>query len=203
MRKGAFGCGAFQPGNERARKVEKAHLVLGVDPNDRTATRRFALEVSFLNEVKVLGLRSFLAQGLGLVIGAGIGGSVLSKPTAIYRGLKRELTCPYPRRWHRDEQDAINWFSGDRVHIYVSKPDRTFEIGQGLESKRAPTHSVFLTYVRFWDDLGGQPQFVDPGTQQKFTPDGLIASWEWAMCSPGDGSLPEEYDTRYGKRVTK
>lgn len=169
--------------HKRAYKIQAESYV------DSRATLTIALEYDVLREFAPISASVF-AQGLCLVLGKGAAGSVIAKPTGIFKGLERRLHCP----------DNPGWYDADNVYVYVSKPGQDYMISSGQAvAAIPPKDSVFITYLRFFDSGGQNYTDVDTGTS--FLAYGVVANWEWALCDKNDTHLPKEYSNRYPKRI--
>lgn len=75
----------------------------------------------------------------------------------------------------------------EEIYIYIVAPKFVYKyvVDMACVARRedAPENAVFAIYVRFDEGVG------------------VIISWEWVFSDPRDGSLPDNFDDRYGSRV--
>ena len=168
------------------------YKIMAADPFDAAAVIPFVLEQNFLHEISKIGGSSMLAQAIGLVLGKITHGSLLTAPSAIFRGLNRELFCT----------NDPAWYGPDRVHAYItnSKSDATLRNSQLVEAI-PPTKSVFVVYVRLFDDRGSAPRFLNPDSGDRFAAYGVVANWEWVKAAPDAPNLPMDHTNRFAARI--
>jgi hypothetical protein len=171
---------------------KQAYRIESADPLLGGQSIPVALERNFLSEVGKVAGSSMFAQGVGLVLGKTCETRLLTSPTAIFRGLKRNLLCT---------KDPA-WYGPDRVYVFITTPKADASIRGGQLVDAIPPHnSVFMIYIRLYDDRRAAPPYVDPDSGERFVAYGVVANWEWAKAAPDDARLPLDHTNRFTARI--
>ena len=119
--------------------------------------------------------------------------------------------------------DAVALFQGlerpmidvgmDRtIYVYVTNPNCTYFYpkkdeftGKGPTRGDAPKCSVFTVFVEFGRDavLRLPSRFLERFSDIEHELAGVIHYWEWTPSDNSEPELPENYDTRYHRKVWK
>lgn len=164
----------------------KIRIVEAISPTVIGATIRFGVHFKTMRAFFEDGHRAPIGQYVGLMYQQ----KVLTKPTAIFQGIRRPFIA--------DGAD-------DGVYAYVSKPYWTFTYaarhqfsGEGPDQEKAPTDSVFVTFVTLDPVVIREVQDTLGATDEI---GGVILHWEWTMASTSEPWLPREHQARYRRTI--
>jgi len=114
--------------------------------------------------------------------------SILLRPTAVFKGIKRPV--------HSEGVDNF-------IFVYVSSPECDYRYSKphykAVDSMLPPTQSVFVTFVSRAPALVRSLQSSLGCSMDDFQ--GVVLGWEWTLASQTDTALPDNFAKRYTRRV--
>jgi hypothetical protein len=176
---------------------DQTKLVWASSPNRERRFDRLMVYPDTISLFAKLGQWNTIGQYFGLVHGNVRGMHTEEKttglldPVAIFQGLERPV----------DDR------SGQDFYVFVTNPNRSYRyllkersMSGELVWVRAPTASVFVTYVDY------DPKIVADvlrecgyATQEEIK--GIIYRWRWEFASSQEPHLPDGYSNRFARQV--
>ena len=142
--------------------------------------------------------RSLMGQFAGLVHGSYVESETdalpaLARPTAIFRGIKREVG-PYKNGYDKN------------IYAYVTNPPCDYSWPRPTSGVPVripkPIESVFVTFVDLNPTAVEAAGLPDDHPSYKSTMiDGIITWWAWSLASENDSFLPFDHRERYEEQV--